>query len=46
MLMSDMKSAKFNMHVDGETYEVYPDLASIVAPAEGAFIQDLFRHSS
>jgi hypothetical protein len=38
MLMSDMKSQKFNMHVDGKTYEVYPDLASIVAPHEGAYI--------
>jgi len=38
MKMSEFKSKQFNMHVDGQTYDVYPDMASIVAPNEGAFI--------
>jgi hypothetical protein len=46
MLMSDFKAQKFLMHVNGCTFDVYPDTASIVAPNEYQYIQDLFRHSS
>lgn len=38
MAMSDFKAQKFSMLVDGQTYDVYPDTASIVAPGESKYI--------
>lgn len=46
MKMGDFKASKFSMHIDGDLFDVYPDVASVVAPKEGKFIQDLFVHSS